>query len=321
MTKIKIIGAFIFVISIVLGVIFNFVNEQNRDNNNFIKIINQQKAFTQEISKNIFYISKHKDSSTKQLNDSIKQFLSNMDKREDNLHEVHSIEIKKQSAKIMKLWNEFYILVQNFKDQKKVTTTYSNILLEKIVIDIYNKNLTLVVEFNKLLKISKEHVTEELDIYKNIEYALFGVLTLLLLYLFTQVQGVLNFINKFRNTSKNIIENSSIKTLEPIEHSGATQDVSQAAQNFNQLVENINESINYSSQYLEHSYQALEVVENKIEDLMELIYAMEENQSPDVDLTKKEDALIQSLEELTSSAQNLKNLQKDLLNLTSHYDK
>jgi len=321
MTKIKIIGAFIFIISIILGVLFNFVNEQNRDNNNFIKTINQQKAFTQEISKNIFYISKHKDSSAKQLNDSIKQFLSNMDAREDNLHEVHSIEIKEQSAKIMKLWNEFYILVQKFKDQKKVTTTYSTILLEKIVIGIYNKNLTLVVEFNKLLEISKKRVSEELEIYKNIEYALFGTLTLLLLYLFTQVQGVLNFINKFRNTSKNIIENSSIKTLEPIEHSGATQDVSQVAQNFNQLVENINESINYSSQYLEHSYQALEVVENKIEDLMELIYAMEENQSPDVDLTKKEDALIQSLEELTSSAKNLKNLQKDLLNLTSHYDK
>ena len=321
MTKIKIIGAFIFIISIILGVLFNYVNNQNRDNNNLFKTINQQKAFTQEVSKNIFYISKHKDSSTTQLNTSIKQFLSNMDNREDNLHEIHSKEIKEQNAKIMKLWNEFYISVQKFKDHKKVTTTYSNILIEKTVIEIYNKNLTLVVEFNQLLKISKEHVNEELEIYKNIEYALFGILVLLLFYLFTQLQSVLNFINEFRNTSKNIIESSSIKALEPIEHNGRTKDVSEAAQNFNQLVQNINESINNSSESLEHSYKSLEIMENKIEDLMELIYTMDENQSSDDNLTKKEDALIQSLEELTSSAQNLKNLQKDLQNLTSYFDK
>ncbi len=319
MTKIKIIGAFIFIISITLGILFSFVNKQNRDNNNLLKTINQQKSFTQEISKNIFYISKHKDSSISQLNDSIKQFLSSMDTREDNIHEIHSKEIRNQNAKIIKSWNEFYILVQKFKDQKKVTATYSNILVEKIVIDIYNKNLTLVVEFNKLLKISKEHFNRELELYKNIEYFLFGVLTLLLFYLFTQLQSVLNFINKFRNTSKNIIENSSIKDLEPIQHNGMTQDVSQAAQNFNQLVDNINESINYSQEYLEHSYKSLEIVENKIEDLMELIYIMEEKQNSGEDLTKKEDAIIQSLEELTNSAQNLKNLQKDLHSLISNY--
>ena len=320
MNKIKFLGVLIFIVSIMLGILFNFVNTQNKDNNNLIKTINQQKAFTQEISKNIFYISRHKDASTEQLNSSIKQFLSNMDRREDNLHNIHSIEIKEQSAKIMKLWNEFYILVQKFKDQKNVTTTYSNILLEKTVIEIYNKNLILVVEFDKLLKISKKHLGKELEMYKDIEYTLFGILTLLLLYLFTQLQSVLNFVNKFRSTSKNIIDNSSIKELEPIEHNGATGDISHVTENFNKLVQNINESINYSSEYIEHSYKSLEVVEDKIEDLMELIHTMEETQNSDNNLTKKEDAIIQSLEELTISAQNLKNLQKDLKNLTAHYE-
>jgi len=319
--KIKIIGALTFFISIILIILFNHINTQNAQNSNLIKTINQQKAFTQEISKNIFYISKHKDASTKQLNDSIKYFLSNMENRDDNLQEITSHEIKQQSLKIMKLWNEFYISVQRFKDQKKITTTYSNILLEKTVVDIYNQNLKLVVEFDKLLKISKEYINSQLSTYKNIQYSLFLVLVFLLLYLFTQLKSLLEFMQKFLNTSKKIITNSSIQELKRIDIDTKTEDVSEATSNFNQLVQNINESVEFSSQYLEHSYKSLEIVENKIEDLMELIYAMEDNKQIDEELTKKEDALIQSLEELTSSAQKLKNLKTDLENLISHYKK
>ena len=43
-----------------------------------------------------------------------------------------------------------------------------------------------------------------------------------------------------------------------------------------------------------------------------------EDVKTDKELTKKEDALIQSLEELTNSAQNLKNLKMDLDNIISH---
>ncbi len=321
MRKIKIIGALTFLISIILIILFNHINNQNTQNNNLIKTINQQKAFTQEISKNIFYISKHKDASTQQLNDSIKNFLLNMESRDDNLQEVTSLEIKKQSLKIVKLWNEFYILVQQFKDQKKIITTYSNILLEKTVVDIYNQNLKLVVEFDKLLKISKKYINSELSIYKNIQYSLFLILVFLLFYLFTQLKSLLEFMQKFLNTSKKIITNSSIQELKHIDIDTKTEDISEATSNFNQLVQNINESVEFSSQYLEHSYKSLEIVESKIEDLMELIYAMEDNKQIDKELTKKEDALIQSLEELTSSAQNLKNLKADLENLISHYKK
>ena len=319
MNKIKIVGALIFLISIVLVFLFNNINMQNAANSNLIKTINQQKSFTQEISKNIFYISKNKNSSTKQLNDSIKEFLHNMENRDITLEEIPSPAIKAQSAKIMLLWNEFYILVQNFKDQKKITTTYSNILIEKTVIDIYNKNLKLVVEFDKLLKISKEHIKNEMLVSKNIQYTLLLLLVFLLIYLFTQLQSILAFIQKFLNTSQNIITNSSIKELEPIDIESKSSDISEATANFNQLVENINESVKYSSDYLEHSYKSLELVEEKIENLMELIYTMETDNEIDESLTKKEDALIQSLEELTSSAQNLKNLKIDLQNLVSNY--
>jgi len=321
MTKIKIVGALIFLLSLLLLLLFNYLNTQNKNHINLIKTINEQKAFTQEISKNIFYISKHRESSTKQLDSSIKSFLQNMEKRDINLQGVHSAKVKQQIAKIIPLWNEFYILVQQFKDQKKVTTSYSNILLEKTVIAIYNKNLTLVVEFNKLLNISKEYTSSKLSLYKNIQYSLFSLLVLLLLYLFFQLQSVLDFINQFRKTSQNIIDKASLQELEPITLEASTDDISQASENFNQLVENINESVKHSTQSLNHSYKSLENVEKKVEDLMELIYTMQEDESIDDEFTKKEDTLIQALEELTSSSKNLKNLEQALQNLLSNSNK
>jgi hypothetical protein len=59
-------------------------------------------------------------------------------------------------------------------------------------------------------------------------------------------------------------------------------------------------------------------VENNIEDLLELLSLMDDG-NIDKELTKKEDTLIQSLEELTSCAQKLQNLKVDLDNLISHH--
>ena len=61
----------------------------------------------------------------------------------------------------------------------------------------------------------------------------------------------------------------------------------------------------------------MEILEQHIEELVELIYTMNEN-SRDKELRKKEDAVIQSLEELSSTARGLKNLKNDLDNLISH---
>ena len=321
MTKIKIVGALIFIISILLLFLFSYINTQNRHYNNLIKTINEQKSFTQEISKNIFYISKHKDSSAKQLETSIQSFLQNLEAKDETLQEIQSSEVKRHSAKIIALWNEFYILVQNFKDQKKVTTAYSNILLEKTVVEIYNQNLKLVVEFDKLLRVSKEYTQSKSTLFKNIQYILFTLLSSMLLYLFFQLQSVLDFINKFRKTSQNIIQSSSVQELEPITIDTPTSDISEASENFNQLVNNINNSVKYSSKSLQHSYASLEVLEEKIEDIMELIYTMEEKNHLDDTFTKKEDILIQALEELISSAHKLKNLEEALQTLLSNSNK
>ena len=75
MNKIKIVCAFIFIVAVTLALLFNYTSQENNSHDNFLNTVNEQKAFTQEISKNIFYIYKNKHASTKQLDVSIKEFI------------------------------------------------------------------------------------------------------------------------------------------------------------------------------------------------------------------------------------------------------
>lgn len=321
MTKIKIVGILIFALSIISAVLFSYTSYQNKINSDLLNTINEQKAFTQEISKNIFYIYKNKNASPKQLDNSIKAFLKNMESRDRTLNKIPSILIKKQSDKIITLWNKFYLNVQKFRNQSSSATAYTSIILEQLVKDIYNINIMLIVEFDELIKIHQVYFHDILNTYKNIQYILFITLVLLLLYLFTQIKDVIAFIHKFLNASKKIITSSSIKELEPIDiqNENSNTDISQAADNFNFLVEKINNSIQFSSDSMQYTSKSLEQIEENIEDFIELLAVMDENKEMDLELTKKEDAVIQSLEELMNSALKLKDLKTDLDNLISQH--
>ena len=308
MKKIKIVGALIFILSITLALLFIHTSKEITNHNNVVNTINEQKDFTQEISKNIFYIYKNQSNSTQTLDDSIKKFLQNMKNREY---------YSQNSTQIIKLWNTFYLHVQNFRDQIKNKSIYSNILIEKSIKNIYNTNLELIIEFDNIITTKQENFNKRQNIYKIVQYMLFCILVLLLLYVFTQIKSIMTFVQKFLSTSKAIIRNSSIRGLKPIEINDTISDVSQAKNNFNTLVGEINYSISYASNSIEHSYKSIEIVEQHIEDLVELIYAMNEN-TRDKELRKKEDAIIQSLEELGTTTRKLKNLKDDVDNLISY---
>ena len=119
MKKIKIVGFMIFLLSIILAVISQNINKQNNIKANVLKDITHQKEFTQDISKNIFYIHKNRDNNTVHLDHLTKQFLENMRVRDHTLFEIESSFIKQLDNKIIVLWNKFYSDVQKFKDQNK----------------------------------------------------------------------------------------------------------------------------------------------------------------------------------------------------------
>jgi len=308
MKKIKIIGAFIFIFSVILAFMFNYTEQENTIHKKFIKNIKDQKDITQDISKHIFYIYRNKDTDTTSLTNSIKSYLKNINNRENELH---------KDKNIIKLWNNFYLQVQHFRENIKIRSTYSNILLEKNINDIYNINLKLIIEFNKVIKNEENKFSKIQNILIKIQYILFATLVLLLLYLFTQLKSLVSFVQDFLFKSKDIIKNSSIKELKPINIDDKNYDVFKAENNFNTLVSKINISVKNSTKSIEHSHKTLEILELHVEELLDFIYDMNNNKTNN-ELRQKEDAIIQSLEELSSTKQKLKNLENDLNNLISH---
>jgi predicted PurR-regulated permease PerM len=306
MNKIKLVGVFIFVLSITLALFFNTISEQNRVNTAFMSMINEQKSYTQEISKSILYLYKNRGSSTEQLDSNIEKFLANM---------AHKKEDSPQHDVLVKLWNEFYADVRKFRKELGLSTAYSSITIDALVNDIYQKNQKLIVEFNTFLDNKQKRYEETMEGYKNIEYILFLLVFLLLIYLFTQVREIIAFIQRFTTTSETIIQEATIKDLKPMKIRENAEALKEATQNFNHLVEKIDMSIVYAQESIVHTTIALEEVEKKIEDLMTLIFQMQDEESDT--LSQKEDAVIDSLETLMNLRDRLKDLHKDLDKLTS----
>ncbi|MDD2906407.1 MAG: hypothetical protein PHH41_04115 [Sulfurimonas sp.] len=305
MTKIKVLGVLIFSLSVILTFLSMHIAHENTHNNNTLSAINKQKALTQEISKNIFYIYNNKDAATEQLEDSIALFLASLNQQ------TASDFMPKEENSILFLSNTFYKYIQDFQEQNRVTSSYSHIILEKTIKDIYNTNMQLIVAFEGLIKMHQDDFDDKQETQKKIQYILFFLLLVLLMYLFSQLKNVILFMQKFLDTSKRIIANATIKELKPIQFANNNDSI-EASTNFNYLVYKMNDSVEYASLSVENAYQSLEIVEKNIEDLLELLCIMQEDETLNKELTKKEDAVILSLEELTHSAATLKNLKKDL---------
>ncbi|MFK5976635.1 MAG: hypothetical protein QM493_09025 [Sulfurovum sp.] len=312
MKRIKMMIILISLLSVVLILVSIYNSYNNQMNNRLLNMINIQKSFTQEISKNIFYIYRDREISTKELDNSIQEFINYIDKQERVFDNINSPLIKAQNSKIVLLWNSFYLQVQNFRNQTKVISPYSNILTGKVVKDIYNINLQLIVEFEKLIKLHNIYFDKEQQFYKSIELILFLSFISLLIYLIWQLKDVMLFIQKFLDNSKKIITNATIKGVRPISVDNSNRDVVEARDNFNLLVKRIDSSIQNSSEWIQQTAQSLELVEKNIEDLFELINLMDREQKIDKELIKKEDILIQLLEELTVSSNNLSDLKGSL---------
>ena len=78
MTKIKVVGIIILILSISLIILSSSINDKNIAHNNIIDAINKQKTFTQEISRNIFYVYRNRDASVSELNESIDKYVDNI---------------------------------------------------------------------------------------------------------------------------------------------------------------------------------------------------------------------------------------------------
>jgi len=314
MNKIKIVSALIIVLLIALAFFSKYAAEEEKNNRELVKIVDEQKAFTQEIAKNIFYLYKNQNSSFEEFDKSLRHFVQKMNSKKDLFDQQEAEEIKIETDRIALLWNDFYLLVQNFRDKSKIRTPYTQLLLDKMIHDIYRKNLNLVEALNRLIEVHKNYFNTVKKRNQTIEIILFSLIITLLLYLFTQLKEIILFMQKFLKISKNIIQKSTLKEIEPIELTPKVDLVCKASNDFNFLVEKIIQSIDISTKSMQNTTASLEQIEKNIEDLLELIAVMDDENSIDKELIKKEDILIESLDAISSSVKKLQKLQDNLQN-------
>jgi len=303
MKKIKIIGFLIFLLSVLFILLFNTRSAKEQTFAKTISLINKQRSNTQEIAKTIFYAHRNKKALPGTIDSHMYSFLSNLKSPSE----------KKSNLVIQRLGQAFFALVNQFKYIYTDNIPYSILILDKLVNNIYKKNMELVVAFNQeIARLEKQH-SHTMRMYTIIQYLLLALLIPMLLYIFTQVDEIIQFIQKFAKTSDRIIEKASIKGVAPIEIQSQNIDLYTAAGNFNSLVASIDESLKIATVTTENSINALEIVERNIELLISLVYEMQEEEREDI--YKKEDAVIESLETLMGLAQHLKFLKKDLKKL------
>ncbi len=306
MKGIKIVGGVIFILSIVLILYASFIAEQNRIYQARVVFISEQKAFTQEISKSIFYLYRNRKQDDTHLNSIVKKYLDNLSSNEGAFT---------QSREIVTLWNRFYADVQRFRDQQEVQTGYDSLLMPKLVNRIYQNNLLLVEQFEQRLKEEQASHNEMMRRYHGLQYGLFMVLLGLLLYLFGRVHWVMEFIQQFTQRSKKILENTTIRGLKPITLEADNALVSTATENHNQLVEEINLALKQSRLSLSRSTHSLEQLAQRIEAYMELIAQMQKSDADAEEIFRREDTVIDALETLMRLRRQLNQLEKKLEHL------
>ncbi len=307
MNKIKIVGALVFIIALILALISVDIANKNRLNIDALTIFSKQKESIQEVSKSVFY--SYRNGLSGSLN--IKELESSgvalvLFGGEDS-------DYKNITIKIQTLWKNFYADVKKFKIQQRVTTGYNSIITAKLVNRIYHTNVLLINHFNQIIELRKSEANEQIERYKKLQNILFFILIGLLFYLFTQLHFVIEFIHKFSKTSKNIIKNSTIKGVESIDVKATTHELNEATNSYNYMVQKMNNSIIASGQSMDNSIKSLEEVAENIENFMELLAVMNPKESDE--FFKKEDAVIDALDTLMRLRRRLKDLKIELDNL------
>ncbi len=304
MKKIKFIGLLILFISVALIALSNILSHQEEQFTHDLTFTNTQKSYSQEIAKTILYTHRYKKELPKNIDQKMYYFLSNLQLNQFNKH---------KDQKILELSRDFFELTNQFKYVYTGNVPYNIVILDKLVNNIYQKNMQLIVAFNQHTEHIKSYHQQKIDRYRMLQYLLFIILILLLLYAFTQIDEIIQFIQKFTKTSNQIIEQSTIKGLKPIDIESGNNDLGTATNNFNTLVSNIDRSIQIATESASYTIDTLEIIEKNIEQLISLLDEMQKEQKTDI--YKKEDTLIESLETLMDLIVHLKSLKKDLKKL------
>jgi len=303
MKKLKLISLMILILSLLLLWLSFHLSQREEAHLKAVTTMNLQRSTIQDIAKTILHTHRYKQPIPERLERDITQCLHHLQRNSQN------------DPLLYRQAKEFFTLVDTFTTVYRQENPYNLLKLDKLINTLYQHNIDLVVALDRKISQHTTRYNQIIRRYHLFQYLLFGLLLLLLLLLFTQLKPLLAFVQQFRKTSDRIIENASIEGVAPIQVRSRDETLHTASSNFNLLVSQIDKAIDNAVDASNHTTKALEEVEQRIEMLLTLIREMNDSQRES--LSKKEDAVIESLETLTELTHYMESLKKELQKLTN----
>ena len=315
-TKIKSLGILFFVLMLSVIATTIYLNNKNKKYALIINIAGKQRMLTQNISKNIFYLSQHKNSSFVELENSTTEFIYNLNslKEGNELSEIQKAPTKEIANQIMKieiLWKSFFQNIVDFKELINKNDSSSKNSLENIIDLIYTTNPVLLEEVDKLVYMYTIYSEEKTNDIRYMQYFFALLIVILIIYGFIQLKSMEENAKKFLEESKKIVEQNVTKPLTPIKIEGENEIV-EATQTINCFIEKINSVMNYSADAIEQSKNASLKLEELTDEFGKIIYDLTNSADISKQLNRSEDIVIQSQEYLINSTKRLQELKKEL---------
>lgn len=315
-TKIKSLGILFFVLMLSVIATTIYLNNKNKKDALIINIAGKQRMLTQNISKNIFYLSQHKNSSFVELENSTTEFIYNLNslKEGNELSEIQKAPTKEIANQIMKieiLWKSFFQNIVDFKELINKNDSSSKNSLENIIDLIYTTNPVLLEEVDKLVYMYTIYSEEKTNDIRYMQYFFALLIVILIIYGFIQLKSMEENAKKFLEESKKIVEQNVTKPLTPIKIEGENEIV-EATQTINCFIEKINSVMNYSANAIEQSKNASLKLEELTDEFDKIIYDLTNSADISKQLNRSEDIVIQSQEYLINSTKRLQELKKEL---------
>ncbi|MFV7789717.1 type IV pili methyl-accepting chemotaxis transducer N-terminal domain-containing protein [Aliarcobacter lanthieri] len=322
-TNIKIIGILFAILMLSIVAITFYLNNKNEKDALIINIAGKQRMLTQNISKNIFYLSQFKDSSFDELNSSTAEFIYSLKTlREGNnlpkIKEAPTSEIANQLMKIEILWSSFYQTVVNFKELLHKENSQNE--LQTILKSIHSSNTILLNEVDNLVSLYTVYSESKIATIRYLQYFFAVLILILIIYSFIKLKSMEANAIKFLEESKKVMEQNFQAPLEPIKIE-AEGEIVEATNTLNKFINKINLVMDDSANAIVQSKNAslkLDELTNEFNDIIENLTNSSEISKH---LNRSEDIVIQSQEDLMNSNKRLLELKNELDKILISFDK
>ena len=315
-TKIKFIGILFLVLMISIISTTIYLNSKSKKDALIINVAGKQRMLTQNISKNIFYLYYIKDGVHIELDNSVLEFVYNLNSLKDGnnligIEKAPTDLIAKQLAKVEIMWNTFYQNIENFQKLNNKEDVVSQNELKKTIEAIYNTNTTLLNEVDNLVSMYTTYSEEKMNYLKYAQYFFALIIIILIIYSFSQLKTMEENAKKFLEESKKIIEQDIDEPLSPIKIE-AENEIVEATNTLNCFIQKINSVVTYSANAIEQSKNASQKLEELSEEFDLIIDGLKNSADISKQLNKSEDIVIQSQEDLVNSTKRLQELKNEL---------